>query len=62
MPRENFRKETDFLVKGNKLEIYYEKQNELKLLISEENKIRIRENFEKMLSKENGFWYAYRRL
>ena len=59
--KKDFEKETDEHIKGQKLEKYYKKQIELRQLISEENELKVRKKFEKMMSEQYGFWDACRR-
>ena len=59
--KRDFEKETDSTLKGQKLNHYYQKQDELKQLITKEDEENVRKKFEKMMSHENGFWDACKR-
>ena len=62
--KKDFEKEKDQVRKGEKLQKYLEKQNEVKDLIDEEEKEKVKEKFEKMISEagSNGLWREMRNL
>ena len=56
-----FEKETDFLIKGDKLQKYYQIQVEIRNLIDKENQTNIQKKFDRMMSQEYGLWKEIRR-
>ena len=64
MCKKEFEKETDFTIKGAKLDAYICKQKELTAKIEKEEEEEVKIRFEKMIEEANkgGFWRERRRM